>query len=45
MFFNMSQKRKLNYLTIADKVHVIQLVEKGNRKKHLSTFLKNKADI
>jgi len=57
MFLNMSQKRKLNHLTIPDKVRVIQLVEKGNRKKQdiakefnippntLSTFLKNKADI
>ena len=53
----MSQKWKLNHLTIAEKVHMIQLVGKGNRKKQniakefnilpntLSTFLKNKADI
>lgn len=53
----MFQKQKLNHLTIADKVHVIQLMEKGNQKKQdiakeiyippntLSTFLKNKADI
>ena len=27
MFLNMSQKRKLYHLTIADRVHVIQLVE------------------
>jgi len=28
----MSQKLKINHLTLADKVHVIQLVEKGNQK-------------
>lgn len=49
-------KKCLNHLTIADKVHVIQLVE-GNRKKQdiakefnippytMSIFFKNKADI
>jgi len=47
----------LNHLTIGDKVHVKQLVQKSNPKKQdtakefnippntLSTFLKNKADI
>jgi len=33
MFLNMSQKGKFNHLTIAAKVHMIQLVEKSNRKK------------
>lgn len=50
----MSQKRILNHLVIADKVRVIQLVEKSDRKKRdnakeynippntLSKILKNK---